>query len=223
MRHHVLLKPIVLYPSSRSGRLRGHGTVHGSSDGLRGGAPGGSASRCVDTGDGGNHGGPVAGHSFDSFADGRGRNGFHRRDPFHADLGRRGDRLAHRFHLLLVAGPALWQFCTGALAAARKSRLWWRAGARSLRTGAPFAVLIGHFVGPLRAVVFLIAGMSTMTFLRFQLVNVVGAIDLVLRHSQVRRAWRQPRRMVLALPQFLNSFLASKAQPGETSPAFARP
>ncbi len=39
-----------------------------------------------------------------------------------------------------------------------------------------FAVLIGHFVGPLRAVVFLIAGMSTMSFLRFQLVNVVGAI-----------------------------------------------
>ena len=38
------------------------------------------------------------------------------------------------------------------------------------------AVLIGHFVGPLRAVVFLIAGMSAMSFLRFQLVNVVGAV-----------------------------------------------
>jgi membrane protein DedA with SNARE-associated domain len=38
------------------------------------------------------------------------------------------------------------------------------------------AVLIGHFVGPLRAVVFLIAGMSHMSFLRFQAVNIVGAV-----------------------------------------------
>lgn len=41
----------------------------------------------------------------------------------------------------------------------------------------PMTVLIGHFVGPLRAVVFLMAGMSTMSFLRFQAVNLVGAIS----------------------------------------------
>lgn len=38
------------------------------------------------------------------------------------------------------------------------------------------AVLIGHFFGPLRAVVFLLAGMSTMRFWQFQAVNAVGAI-----------------------------------------------
>jgi membrane protein DedA with SNARE-associated domain len=38
------------------------------------------------------------------------------------------------------------------------------------------AILVGHFVGPLRAVVFLVAGMSTMAFWRFQLVNIVGAL-----------------------------------------------
>ncbi|WP_028030160.1 DedA family protein [Gemmobacter nectariphilus] len=36
-------------------------------------------------------------------------------------------------------------------------------------------ILIGHFVGPLRAVVFLMAGVSHMNFPRFLAVNVVGA------------------------------------------------
>ena len=38
------------------------------------------------------------------------------------------------------------------------------------------AVIIGHFFGPLRAVVFLLAGMSKIGFLRFQAVNVIGAL-----------------------------------------------
>ena len=38
------------------------------------------------------------------------------------------------------------------------------------------AVLIGHFVGPLRSVAFLTAGVSTMPVLVFQLANVPGAI-----------------------------------------------
>jgi membrane protein DedA with SNARE-associated domain len=38
------------------------------------------------------------------------------------------------------------------------------------------AVPAGHFVGPLRAVVFLWAGLSGMGFWRFQAVNLVGAV-----------------------------------------------
>lgn len=40
----------------------------------------------------------------------------------------------------------------------------------------PATVFIGHFVGPLRPVVFLFAGMSGMRFARFQLYNVAGAL-----------------------------------------------
>lgn len=38
------------------------------------------------------------------------------------------------------------------------------------------AVPAGHFIGPLRPVVFLLAGMSGMSFRRFQAVNVPGAM-----------------------------------------------
>jgi membrane protein DedA with SNARE-associated domain len=38
------------------------------------------------------------------------------------------------------------------------------------------AVFIGHFFGPLRSVVFLMAGMSRIGFFRFQAVNVPGAL-----------------------------------------------
>lgn len=38
------------------------------------------------------------------------------------------------------------------------------------------AILIGHFFGPLRSVVFLMAGMSRMALWRFQAVNVLGAL-----------------------------------------------
>lgn len=38
------------------------------------------------------------------------------------------------------------------------------------------AVPAGHFIGPLRPVVFLIAGMSGMSFRRFQAVNLPGAL-----------------------------------------------
>lgn len=38
------------------------------------------------------------------------------------------------------------------------------------------AVPAGHFIGPLRPVVFLFAGMSGMGFWRFQAVNVAGAV-----------------------------------------------
>ncbi len=41
----------------------------------------------------------------------------------------------------------------------------------------PVAVLAGHFIGPLRPVLFLVAGMGGMTFVRFQLYNVVGALS----------------------------------------------
>lgn len=46
----------------------------------------------------------------------------------------------------------------------------------SFRRYGPVTILIGHFVGPLRPVVFLFAGISRMTFLRFQIYNVVGAL-----------------------------------------------
>ena len=39
-----------------------------------------------------------------------------------------------------------------------------------------WAVLIGHFFGPLRSVAFLMAGMARIGFWRFQLVNVPGAL-----------------------------------------------
>lgn len=40
----------------------------------------------------------------------------------------------------------------------------------------PAAVLIGHFFGPLRAVAFVLAGAASMSFLRFQLANIPGAL-----------------------------------------------
>lgn len=40
----------------------------------------------------------------------------------------------------------------------------------------PAAVLIGHFFGPLRAVAFVLAGASAMSFLRFQIANLPGAL-----------------------------------------------
>jgi membrane protein DedA with SNARE-associated domain len=40
----------------------------------------------------------------------------------------------------------------------------------------PATVIIGHFFGPLRAVVFLVAGVSTMRLLTFQAANVPGAL-----------------------------------------------
>lgn len=39
----------------------------------------------------------------------------------------------------------------------------------------PLAILLGHFFGPLRPVMFLMCGMSLMPFRTFQLYNVVGA------------------------------------------------
>lgn len=39
------------------------------------------------------------------------------------------------------------------------------------------AVFAGHYIGPLRPVVFLFAGLSGMTFWRFQLWNAAGAIS----------------------------------------------
>ena len=38
------------------------------------------------------------------------------------------------------------------------------------------AIVVGHFFGPLRAVVFLIAGVSSMRWAAFQLANVPGAL-----------------------------------------------
>ncbi|MBC2835180.1 DedA family protein [Gemmobacter straminiformis] len=43
------------------------------------------------------------------------------------------------------------------------------------RWGLP-AVFIGHFFGPLRAIVFLFAGMTRIPFWRFQLVNLPGCL-----------------------------------------------
>ena len=40
----------------------------------------------------------------------------------------------------------------------------------------PATVFIGHFVGPLRAVVFVFAGISQMSFLRFAVFNITGAL-----------------------------------------------
>ena len=37
-------------------------------------------------------------------------------------------------------------------------------------------MLIGHFFGPLRAVAFVLAGASAMSFLRFQVANLPGAL-----------------------------------------------
>lgn len=50
-----------------------------------------------------------------------------------------------------------------------------RAQAAFARWGA-FAVVVGHFFGPLRSVVFLFAGLSGMPFWRFQIINIVGAV-----------------------------------------------
>lgn len=49
-------------------------------------------------------------------------------------------------------------------------------GVAAFRRWGPLAILIGHFFGPLRSVVFLMAGMSKIGFGRFQLVNLPGAL-----------------------------------------------
>lgn len=40
----------------------------------------------------------------------------------------------------------------------------------------PYAIIIGHFFGPLRPVAFLMCGMALMPFLWFQLFNVTGSV-----------------------------------------------
>ena len=47
---------------------------------------------------------------------------------------------------------------------------------RAFSRWGPGAVFVGHFFGPLRAIVFIAAGVSMMRTLRFQLANVPGAL-----------------------------------------------
>lgn len=63
---------------------------------------------------------------------------------------------------------ALGAFRVHAQAVARARRLFERWG--------PAAIVAGHFIGPLRPVVFLLAGMSGVGFWRFQLWNMAGAL-----------------------------------------------
>lgn len=51
-----------------------------------------------------------------------------------------------------------------------------RKGTDAFRRWGAFAVVIGHFFGPLRAVVFVMAGISRMNVLAFAAVNVVGCL-----------------------------------------------
>jgi len=57
----------------------------------------------------------------------------------------------------------------------RNPRLTERASAAFAKWGAG-AVLLGHFIGPLRSVAFVMAGIATMRIALFQLANVPGAI-----------------------------------------------
>jgi membrane protein DedA with SNARE-associated domain len=49
-------------------------------------------------------------------------------------------------------------------------------GTGAFRRWGPMAVFVGHFFGPLRSVVFLMAGMTRIGFFGFQTVNVPGAL-----------------------------------------------
>lgn len=51
-----------------------------------------------------------------------------------------------------------------------------RASATFAKWGV-FGIIIGHFVGPLRPVVFLMAGTARMRFVRFQAFNTVGGLS----------------------------------------------
>lgn len=54
-----------------------------------------------------------------------------------------------------------------------------RASAAFARWGV-LAIIIGHFVGPMRPVVFLMAGTARMRLMRFQLFNIAGALSWAL-------------------------------------------
>ncbi len=49
-------------------------------------------------------------------------------------------------------------------------------GTEAFAKWGPAAIIIGHFFGPLRPVVFLMCGMARMPFLQFQLYNVAGSL-----------------------------------------------
>jgi len=51
-----------------------------------------------------------------------------------------------------------------------------RQGKETFQKWGPPTVLLGHFFGPLRPVVFLMCGISLMPFWRFQIFNVIGAV-----------------------------------------------
>jgi membrane protein DedA with SNARE-associated domain len=75
------------------------------------------------------------------------------------------------YWLGLRYGPsvlALWPLSRDPQLAARGQAAFARWGAAT--------VLVGHFVGPLRSVAFLAAGLSAMPALLFQLANVPGAV-----------------------------------------------
>ena len=50
-----------------------------------------------------------------------------------------------------------------------------RANATMAKYG-PLAIIMGHFIGPLRPFVFLMTGMAKMPFTAFQIYNVIGSI-----------------------------------------------
>ena len=49
-------------------------------------------------------------------------------------------------------------------------------GTEAFAKWGPMAIIIGHFFGPLRPVVFLMCGMSRMRFVQFQIYNVIGSL-----------------------------------------------
>ena len=110
----------------------------------------------------------------------------------------RGGRGGDRLHLL--AGG--WG-CATATGCCRSGRcaiipIWCSAARTPFAKWGPVAIIIGHFFGPLRPVVFLMCGMALMPFWWFQLFNVSGSIAWAYRRAEVRRGRRAGHRLCLA-------------------------
>ena len=100
--------------------------------------------------------------------------------------------------LLVLARQPLWAAHAACLAARTATPSWCERGTTPSRAGARLAVLIGHFFGPLRAIVFLSAGVSAMRLAGVPGRERAGRAGLGLPGPEVGRDRRRRDRRAVA-------------------------
>ncbi len=109
-----------------------------------------------------------------------------------------------RVHVQLVARPPLWRRDPADVAAARPPRLC-GACADGIRPAGEMAIVLGHFIGPLRPVIFVMCGMAPMTLSRFLPWNAAGGIAMGGGNAPDGAGGRVAHRLALGAFRVLNT------------------